>query len=97
MISDKLVLSIVIYYEEGEISRMRANYKDVIESDQSELRVRFMRPTLPDAVCEYDRCFPGLVGCSNIYLLRTRHVRIVSYDATCLCISHEKVLLVATG
>ena len=76
---------------------MRANYKDVIETDQSELRVRFMKMTLPDAACEYDRCFPGFVGCSNIYLLRTRHVRIVSSDATCLCISHEKVLLVPTG
>lgn len=52
VISDKLVDSIVIFYQGGEISRMRANSRDVVESDQSEVRVRFMKMTLLDAVRE---------------------------------------------
>ena len=88
---DKLVHSMVIFYQEDDISRMRANSRDVVKTHHSEVRVRFVEMTLLDVIHEYDRCFPSFTRCSTFFSLRIRHVKIVSSDATRLSISHEKM------
>lgn len=61
MISDKLVHSLVIFYQEDGIRRMTPNSKDGPGINQSEIPVRFLEMSCLDAVREYDRCFPGFV------------------------------------
>ena len=43
LISDKLVHSMVIFHQEDFISRMRARSRDMVETDQSEVLVRFRK------------------------------------------------------
>ena len=95
VIHDKLVHSIVIIYQEDVISRMRANSRDVVQT-QSEVCVRFMEMTLLEVLRECDTCFSGFVGCSTFYLLRIRHVKIVTSGATRLSIYHEYMQILPT-
>jgi hypothetical protein len=77
MVPDKLVHSMVILSQKDDISRMRANPSDEVETNQSEVCVRFMKVTLLDVVREYDGYFPGFVGCSTFYYVRSPCVKIV--------------------
>ena len=77
-ISNETVTTIVEFYREDDVSQVSSNSKDTIQINQDKVPIRFMEISILDAFRFFDKCSPGLVGCTISYSSRPGHLKILS-------------------